>query len=337
MLREKIVKRMRYIVITAGILTLLAGLTGGANPAAGYAQTLGKDKASDKKQELTMKDILLQKRWDNLTPIYFKTFRNAVVEKNKEEYVLNSNIIIKVVYQKENYELQISYLKKNSCIDGILLVRKSDSQAILLYSDNPQYKINTDVKSFLKTKVRMSDYLTYTLPASFTNDKYSAVLGNGGGNLFLKNRKKPKSTGFVPIEWISPGGVLRLSDADWGDVLEAEEHNYVVFQKGKLKSGSLHNNHTEYIGKPIVLKGLKEQAVIMEAEHDLYTASEIYEASSKGKPIPVKEQTGILYEIYFARENSQISYCIFLNKKYFTLEEAKTLAKSVKFTKAAFQ
>jgi hypothetical protein len=44
-----------------------------------------------------------------------------------------------------------------------------------------------------------------------------------------------------------------------------------------------------------------------------------------------------MWEIYFARENSDPVYCIFLNEKYFSKEEAKALAQSVQFTEAAFQ
>ncbi len=103
---------------------------------------------------LTMEDLLAVKDWSNLTLDYFKAFQNAVPEINKEEYVLNNNITFLLSYGKENYELQISYDKENSSIYSILLIKKSDSDAILLYSSDPKYKTNSDIGAFLKKKSR---------------------------------------------------------------------------------------------------------------------------------------------------------------------------------------
>ena len=74
-----------------------------------------------------------------------------------------------------------------------------------------------------------------------------------------------------------------------------------------------------------------------EVNHDLYTAPQIYDAEVAGNPIPIEEQTSNMWEIYFAHEDSNKAYCIFLNVKYFTKEEAITLAQSVQFTEAAFE
>lgn len=187
---------------------------------------------------------------------------------------------------------------------------------------------NTDGSPEDKKILTMSQYLTYKLPDNLVNGSYNAALGAGGGNLFLKDGKQPKGPEDAPVTWYAYGGVMRLTN---------KSAYSVTFHNGKLVSGSMNENHTSYLGKPILLKDTAEQAVIMKANHDLYTAAGIEKAKAAGKPIPKDEQTSTMYEIYFARNNKNTAYCIFLNKQYFTLNDAKVLAKSVEFKRNAFQ
>jgi hypothetical protein len=287
---------------------------------------------------VTMNDVLAMKNWSSLTFDYFKAFANAVMSDTDKD-ALNSYIDFALSYGEDTYQLRVSYMKADHSIDMIMLQRDSDYDVILLYSADPKYKVNTDILTFLKTKVSMNKFLTYKLPDSLTDGKYNAALGYGGGNLFYKDGRQPQSPSaeWTPVEWYSYGGVYRLPYQKADSTADAGNNNFVTFENGKLVRGYLFDNHTETIGEPIPLKNTKEQAVIMETQHDLYTAAELYDAEEAGKAIPKEEQTSTMYEIYFAREDGHAAYCIFLNKKYFSLKDAKTLAKSVQYKDGAFE
>lgn len=286
---------------------------------------------------LTMNELLKVKDWSRLTLDYFKAFDNAEAEINEEEYVLNNYMIFALYYGKEHYSLQVSYRKEDLGIDSILLLKVSDSDAVLLYSSDSKYRIDTDIEAFLKKKVNMSDYLTYQLPDPFFAGNYNASLGYGGGNFFLADGEELESTSFAPMEWCVAGGVLRLSDEYAASEGDDRDSYFVTFENDKLVSGNLHDNHTVYIGDFTPLDNGKEQAVMHTVQHDLYTAADIAQAEEEGAPIPLEARTSTMYEIFFAREGSSTAYCIFLNQKYFTEEAAKALAGSVQFTEKAFE
>lgn len=278
---------------------------------------------------LIMNDILKQKDWGKLSLTDWKAYANAVVEENQEEGVLNSYVIFELNYGDDRYKLQISYLKADHQIDLISLTRQADLETILLYSSDPKYSVTTDIEGFLTTREDMNRYLTYHLPASMKNSAYNAGIGMNGGNLFLMNTDLLNATDQALNEWSAPGGVLLLP--------MDSSYSYVTFEKGKLMNGTLGNNHTEVLGDPDFLNNLTEQAVLIEVQHDLYTAADIAAAEAAGNPIPAQDQVSTMYEIYFARENGLRAYCIFLNQKYFTYDEAIALVNSVKFTDQAFR
>lgn len=278
---------------------------------------------------LIMNDIIKLKDWGKLSLDDWKAYTNAVVEEDSDESALNSYVIFELSYGNDIYKLQVSYMKADQQIDIIYLTRQSDMETVLLYSSDSKYSVTTDIEGYLTTKVDMNHYLTYQLPESMENSAYNAAIGMNGGNLFLMNKESSESTDHAPAEWSAPGGVLRLPmDSNF---------SYVTFEKGKLVNGTLGNNHTEVLGKPVILNNLNEQAILIEVQHDLYTASDIAAAEAAGNPIPVQDQVSTMYEIYFARENSLRAYCIFLNQKHFTYDEAITLVNSVNFTDQAFR
>jgi beta-lactamase regulating signal transducer with metallopeptidase domain len=283
---------------------------------------------------LTMDDVLARKKWSGLTFDYFKTFDNAVMWEFDDEYALNSYIMFELTYDGKPFELQVSYMKADAVIDSILLLNKTNSDAILLYSTNPLYQVDTDVTSFLQRNIEMNMYLSYKLPEGFVNGPYTAVLMSGG-NLILKEGEEPAGPDSAPVEWYAPGAVMKFPYDSTGENPAAVQ--YVIFENGRLTDINIHSNHSWFIGEPEVLENVREQAVLKEAGHDLYTAAGIEAAREAGNPIPEEEQTSKIWEIYFAREDGRTAYCILLNEKYFTKEDAIALAESVRFTEAAFQ
>lgn len=296
--------------------------------------TTGAQYGSATEGALTMDDVITIKDWSNFNLDYFKSYENATAYDFGDPNALNSYYMFELSYDGKPFELQVSYMKADSSIDMIRLLNKTNSDVILLYSTNPLYKVNTDVTSFLKKNIQMNMYLTYQLPEGFANGPYTATL-MAGGNLILKEGEQPTAPGFAPVEWNAPGGVMRIPyDPDNADPTAPQ---YVIFKDGKLMDGYLGENHTWYTGEPETLDNVQEQAILKEVNHDLYTAAEIGAAEEAGNPIPVEEQTSNMWEIFFAREDGKAAYCLFLNEKYFTKEQAIALAQSVQFTDAAFQ
>ena len=72
-------------------------------------------------------------------------------------------------------------------------------------------------------------------------------------------------------------------------------------------------------------------AVIIQVGHDLYTASAAQENN-----ITNDELISSMWYIFFAKENSDVCYAIFLNADCYSKEDIILLAQSVKFKDNAF-
>ncbi|GEM_PF-2010274 len=290
------------------------------------------EKESDEKI-LTMDTLLQITEWNHFSLKDFSSYSNAISDKLSSEEALNAYLTFSLMYDGKSYELQVSYMKADNKIDMIRLVKNTDSDVILIYSSDSKYTVNTDIYSFLKKNIKMSDYLTYQLPEGYVDSDFIATLEYGGGSLFLKNGEMPELNENAPINWYAAGGVLLLPNS----VIWDSSSPFVTFEDGRLIKGDMHVNHTGPIADPVVLNYMDEQAVLMEVSHDLYTAAEVAIAEDSKKAISEDDQTSKMYEIYFAREDGDMAYCIFLNEKYFTYDEAIAFIKTVKFTEEAFQ
>lgn len=103
------------------------------------------------------------------------------------------------------------------------------------------------------------------------------------------------------------------------------------FDNGQLTDVSLPWNHSMYLSKAQPVDRCEVSAVIVQVSHDLYTASEI-----DAKDIGNDKLTSTMWYVFFAKENSDISYAIFLNADYFSKEDTISLAQSVIFKDNAF-
>lgn len=170
----------------------------------------------------------------------------------------------------------------------------------------------------------MSQYLTYELPDGLFNGTYSEEIGFGGGNLFLLDNKQVQCTDSAPVEWCATGGVMFV------------DNKLMKFENGLLDSVALGWNHSIFLSNAERIEDCEAQAVIIEAEHDLYTAAEIDKAKANGNPIPENEQTAKMWYVFFAKEDGNVAYALFLNEKYFDKEDMIELAKTVHFQDGAF-
>lgn len=169
----------------------------------------------------------------------------------------------------------------------------------------------------------LSQYLTYSLPDTLVNGSYNRELGYLGGNLFClkdtgsceaKNASESASYG-----WNSYGGV------------EIYYKLNCKFNNGQLTDISLPWNHSKYLTNVQPVGKCEAPAVIVQVVHDLYTASEAEENN-----IANDELISSMWYVFFAKENSDICYAIFLNADYYSKEDILLLAQSVKFKDNAF-
>lgn len=169
----------------------------------------------------------------------------------------------------------------------------------------------------------LSQYITYNLPNTLANGSYNRELGYLGGNLFcLKDTGSymaKKASASTPYGWNSYGGVEMYYKLN------------CTFDNGQLTDVSLPWNHSADLIKAQPVDECQVSAVIVQISHDLYTAPEAQENN-----IDNANLTSTMWYVFFAKENCDISYAIFLNADYFSKEDTISLAQSVKFKDNAF-
>lgn len=169
----------------------------------------------------------------------------------------------------------------------------------------------------------INQYITYSLPNTLVDGNYNRKLGYLGGNLFcLKDTgscvAKEASDG-TPPGWNSYGGV------------EMYYKLHCQFDNGQLADVFLPWNHSAYLTKPKPIDNCKVPAVIVQVSFDLYTQPEATE-----KNIDKDKRNSTMWYVFFAKEDSDISYAIFLNADYYSKKDTISLAQSVKFSDNAF-
>lgn len=169
----------------------------------------------------------------------------------------------------------------------------------------------------------INQYITYNLPATLVDGSYNRELGYLGGNLFSRK----DNGGFVakeasestPPGWYSYGGA------------ELYYKLTCKFANGKLTSVSLPWNHSIDLTAAEPLSDCTVPAVIVKIGFDLYTAPEAQQLN-----ITKDKQNATMWYVFFAKEDSEISYAVFLNAEHYSKEDTISLARSVKFSADAF-
>lgn len=170
----------------------------------------------------------------------------------------------------------------------------------------------------------LSQYMTYTLPNTLIDGSYNRELGYLGGNLFcLKDTGgsvAKKASDSTPYGWNSYGGVEIYYQLNF------------TFSHGQLTDDApLPWNHSADLTKAQPVDKCEAPAVIVQISHDLYTVPEAEESN-----IDDADLTSTMWYVFFAKEDSDISYAIFLNADYYSKEDTISLAQSVKFKGNAF-
>jgi len=169
----------------------------------------------------------------------------------------------------------------------------------------------------------MSQYLTYTLPDNLENGAFNSELGYLGGSLFCwKDTGSSDAAGeseSTPVGWNAYGGVEIYYNLDCS------------FDNGELTTVSLPWNHSAYLSDAQPLDGCASPALIVQVSHDLYTAAEAEEYG-----IDEDQRSSTMWYVFFAEQDSDISYALYMNADYYSEEDMIALARSAVFKDGAF-
>jgi len=169
----------------------------------------------------------------------------------------------------------------------------------------------------------INKYMTYALPCTLVEGEYNRELGYLGGNLFRLrengNTVAKQASDGTPPGWNSYGGAEMYYQLN------------CRFNDGQLIDVALPWNHSSYLSKPESVDNCVAPAVIAKVSFDLYTMPEIDE-----KHIPKENQNSTMWYVFVAKEDSKITYAVFLDAENNSKEDIVTLAQSVKFSNDAF-
>lgn len=170
----------------------------------------------------------------------------------------------------------------------------------------------------------INPYITYRLPATLVDGIYNRELGYLGGNLFGRKDSgsfvAKEASDSTPPGWNSYGGV------------ELYYQLTCQFNNGQLTNVFLPWNHSIDLTTAEPLSDCAAPAVIVQIGFDLYTAPEAQQLN-----IAKDKQTATMWYVFFAKEDSEISYAVFLNAEHYSKEDTISLARSVKFSADAFR
>ena len=169
----------------------------------------------------------------------------------------------------------------------------------------------------------ISQYITYNVPATLVDGSYNRELGYLGGTLFCRKDNgsfiAKEASDSTPPGWYSYGGA------------ELYYKLTCKFTNGQLTNVSLPWNHSIDLTAAEPLSDCAVPAVIVQIGFDLYTAPEAQQLN-----IAKDKQNATMWYVFFAKEDSEISYAVFLNADHYSKEDTISLARSVKFSADAF-
>lgn len=272
--------------------------------------------------ELTMERVISLFQDKTIGQEDYTSYENGDKEA-PEESVMNYYINFTLPYHGETYRLGMSYGVESDVLEDIYIMRESDMEMGLLYTEEERYTVIADIEEFLKHKTVLSDIITVELPEGYTLSDYNANIGVNGGALIepLAYTVKGDSFGSQIPEWTYSGAISIIEDKADG----------FLFEDGRIiEKQTWYWNHSVE-EKEETLDGLAMPAILYHGSHDLYTAAEREDLWEQGIELSEEEYISEYWYIYFASEESREAYYLSLDARQFTKEQAVEIAKTVRF------
>lgn len=268
----------------------------------------------------------------------FLSFSNAQVEES-DGISLNYYAIFDFEYGGDVIRLYVSMMTEDDALERVYLRRESDGEMKTLYDADETFakyaaKDTAEVEEFLNAVCNIHNVLSYELPDGLTESAYHADIGFGGGCVFEPDAYEipEEADSLVPAEWKAAGMVSRYAAEE---VLRFNDDGTEIVSV----TASLNHSSMEPLG---AVDGLCAPAYLVKGTHDLYTAADSGDAGNSADADGTvtetdgskaarsdAEKTSEYWYVFFAKPDDETGYCVSLNAKNFTKEEALAFAKTV--------
>ena len=257
-------------------------------------------------------------------------------EKNVSEYSLTWDYFCILPHEGREYRMQVSYWKPEEAeeyghfeneLEGIYLYYPVAKDTQLLYAAEDRFTSNLDIRSFLDKEYNLESYVEIKLPDTLKLGNYRRDLTMGqDGCLFEGDYEETFHGNGTPEDWYAPGGI-KFIEKQYFDFF-----GNIRFEDGKMKEIEVLQNHSAIDSDFEVVEGCDMQAVLCEFYFDLFTAAEAEEYMNE---YGISEEEfpwhSRYWYVFFAEEDSQYVYMLFLNQEYFDKGDILELARSMKF------
>ncbi len=236
----------------------------------------------------------------------------------------------------------MSYLKKQPSSEGseyadgelqyIGLIHPATGDSQTLYDADPRRRPNLDIVSFLQRTYNINDYVILNLPNNLYLGDLQA-LGNCQSCLLEGNAEEMIHGQSASKYSYGPGSI-----AVYSLKTTASEEDSIVFKDGKLKDVIKSSNHEGPESGYEAIEGCQIQAILRAYSYDLFLLPEMEEYQKKNGLTDDEFHAISLahhWQIYFAEPDGKYLYKLSLNQKFFTKDEAISMARSAVFHEKA--
>lgn len=253
-------------------------------------------------------------------------------EKEISEYSLTWDYFCVLPYEGKEYRLQVSYWKPEKAEEygytaneltyvGIFYPLTGDGQ--LLYETDTRFTPNLDIRSFIDREYKLESYVELKLPEGLEYGNYQMDLTMGQGCLFVGDYEEPIHGDGAPKDWYAPGGIAFAKKEDFPGEIQ--------FENSELKEITVLMNHSGIDSEFEYVEDCDMQAILCEYYCDLFTAAEAEEYRQLHSIAEKFKWNSKYWYVFFAEEEIEYVYTLFMNQEYFSKEDIIEVARSLKF------
>ena len=267
-------------------------------------------------KSLSMDMFLDAVRSGTIEATNWQAYSNGIKD-NLSSGALNYYVSCPLDYEDQGLRLDFSYEKETDLLSKIYLLKEKDDSMIWIYSEEDGLRFSVEeILSFIHTDRNILNEISFELPQELSVGDYNANLGFEGGCLILPMVYEGDEES-TPDEWMASGMVSRYTQTsllEWKD--DEIDHVYSFY------------NHTsmEILEK---VEGLCAPALLVQCNHDLYTAAGMGELEEEGVDLTTIDTTSDYWYLYIAEPGEEYGYVITLNQKNYTKEDILNVGKTI--------
>lgn len=246
----------------------------------------------------------------------WQAYSNGIKD-NLSSIALNYYVSYPLNYEGQDLRLDFSYEKENNLLSKIYLLKEKDDSMIWIYSEEDGLRFSAeDILSFIRTDKSILNEISFELPQELSVGDYNANVGFEGGCLILPMVYEGDEES-TPDEWMASGMVSRYTQS-----------SHLEWKNGEIDHVYSFYNHTsmEILEK---VEGLCAPALLVQCNHDLYTAAGMGELEEEGVDLTTIETTSDYWYLYIAEPGEEYGYVITLNQKNYTKEDILNVGKTI--------